>query len=94
MEVEPNRVVQTSPETLAEEENTFIRRYPTASAPTEIMAMAASPLIFAFCPVRNSKMAKATVTSRIKGMSSVKPATAATAMAPKATWDRPSPIKE
>ena len=65
-----------------------------AMAPTEIMAMAASPFIFAFCPVRSKRMAKAVVTSRIKGMSSVKPATAATAMAPKATWESPSPIKE
>ena len=62
MEVEPNSVLQTSPERLDEVENRFIRRYPMASAPTEIMAIAASPLIFVFCPVRSSRTAQATVT--------------------------------
>ena len=46
IEVEPNRLLHTSPEILAPVENTFIKRYPTASAPTEIIAIAASPFIF------------------------------------------------
>ena len=48
IEVEPNNVLHTSPERLGPVENIFIRRYPIASAPTEIMAIAASPLIFVF----------------------------------------------
>ena len=65
-----------------------------ASAPTDSMAMAASPCIFVSRPVRSSKMAQATVTPNVRGMWSVSPSTADTDMAPKATWDRPSPIKE
>ena len=65
-----------------------------ASDPTEIMATAASPLIFVCCPVRSSNMAQTTVTPSVRGISSVIPSTAAMAMAPNATWDRPSPIKE
>ena len=34
-----------------------------ASAPTEIMAIAASPLIFVFCPVRRSNTALRIVTT-------------------------------
>ena len=43
IEVEPKRVEQTSPLRLEETEKTFIRRYPIARAPTEIIAIAASP---------------------------------------------------
>ena len=94
MEVEPNSVLHTSPERLDEVEKRFISRYPMASAPTEIMAMAASPLIFVFCPVRRSRTAQTTVTPSVRGISSVSPSTAAIAIAPKATWERPSPMKE
>ena len=68
MEVEPNSVLHTSPERFAEVEKMFISRYPTASAPTEIMAMAASPLIFVFCPVRRSSTALRTVMAITSGM--------------------------
>ena len=65
-----------------------------ASEPTEIMAMAASPLIFVFCPVRSSRMALTMVMPRVSGISSVRPNTAATAIAPNATWESPSPMNE
>ena len=94
MEVEPNSAPHTSPERLAEVENTLISRYPNASAPTEIMAMAASPLILVFCPVRSSSTAHTMVTGSTITMRLVIFSTAATAMAPNATWERPSPMKE
>jgi len=87
-------VLHTSPERLDEVEKRFISRYPMASAPTEIMATAASPLIFVFCPVRSSRTAQTTVTPSVRGISSVSPSTAAIAIAPKATWESPSPMKE
>ena len=65
-----------------------------ASALTEIMAMAASPLIFVFWPVRSSSTAASTVTGSTKSMSSVRFRIPATASAPKATWESPSPMKE
>ena len=43
IEVEPKRVEQTSPLKFDETEKRFINRYPIASAPTEIIAIAASP---------------------------------------------------
>ena len=85
MEVEPNSVLHTSPERLDEVEKMFIRRYPIASAPTEIMAMAASPLIFVFCPVRRSSTALMIVMTMTSGISLVICSTAAIAMAPNAT---------
>ncbi len=48
MEVEPKREEQTSPKRLEETEKRLRRRYPTARAPTEIIAMRASPLILEF----------------------------------------------
>ena len=65
-----------------------------SGAPTEIMATAASPWIFLFWPVFNSKTALTMVMAITKGISFVSPRTPETAMAPKATWDSPSPIKE
>ncbi len=65
-----------------------------ASAPTEIMATAASPLILAFCPVRSSRTAPQTVMNSTRGISLDRLKTAATAIAPKATWLSPSPMKE
>ena len=87
-------MLQTSPERLDEVENRFISRYPMASAPTEIIAMAVSPLIFVFCPVRSSRTAQTTVTPSVSGISSVNFSTAAMDMAPKATWASPSPMNE
>lgn len=72
----------------------FISRYPTASAPVEIMAIAASPWILVFCPVRRSSTALSTVMTMTRGISLEICSTPAMAMAPKATWERPSPMKE
>ena len=94
MEVEPNSVLHTSPEIFEEAEKTLTRRYPKARAATEIMAMAASPLIFAFFPLLRRRIALITVTGRISSISFVRFMTVATDMAPKATWERPSPMKE
>ena len=65
-----------------------------ASAPTEIMAMAASPLIFVLCPVRRRSTAQITVTGITNSILLLKFSTDAIAMAPNATWESPSPIKE
>ena len=94
MEVEPKRVLQTSPDRLDEVPKRFIIRYPRAREPTEIMAMALSPLILAFCPVRSSKTAQTTVMAITRGISFLIWSTAAMDMAPKATWESPSPMKE
>ena len=51
-------------------------------------------MIFVFCPVRRSSTAQTTVTPSVRGISSVSPSTAAIAIAPKATWESPSPMKE
>ena len=92
--VEPNNVEQTSPDTFADVEKIFITRYPTASALTESIAMAASPFIFVFCPVLRSKTAAMIVTGIIKIVLLTNLKIVATAIAPKATWESPSPIKE
>ena len=94
MDVEPNRVLHTSPDTFGPVENIFISMYPIASALTDIMATAASPLIFVFCPVLNNRIAHTIVTGRINNILFVKFNTAATAIAPNATWESPSPINE
>ena len=86
MEVEPNNVLQTSPERLEEDvEKIFIRRYPIAREATDIIAIAASPLIFVFCPVLRSKIAQIIVINKTRGISFVMLSIAAIAIAPKAT---------
>lgn len=65
-----------------------------ASAPTESIAMAASPLILEFWPAPSRRIAHSTVMPITSGMSLIRFKTEATDMAPKATWDNPSPIKE
>ena len=92
IDVDPNRVVQTSPARLDDVANRFISRYPKARAPTEIIAIAASPFTFVFCPVLKSKTALITVTGRITSIRFVRFITEAIARAPNATWDKPSPI--
>ena len=95
MEVLPKSVLHTSPERLEDVLNIFIRRYPSASAPTEIMAMAASPFILAFCPALKITIALITVIGRITYiLMEPSPRTAAIAIPPKATCDKPSPINE
>ena len=56
--------------------------------------MAASPLICVRAPVRSRRMALRIVTGRTRSISFVRLRTLAIAMAPKATCERPSPIKE
>ena len=94
MATDPKRVLHTSPDTLDDTEKRFITRYPIASAPTDIIATAASPLILMFCPVRSSRIAAATVTGSTKNRLFEIPTTDATAIAPNATCESPSPIKE
>ena len=48
-------------EYLDDAEKIFTIRYPKASAPTDTIAIAASPCIFVFCPVRRSRIAHSTV---------------------------------
>ena len=94
MDVEPNNVLHTSPERFEDFANKFINKYPKAKAPTEIIAMAASPLIFVFCPVRSSNIAQIMVMGNTNTILSVRFKIEAIAKAPKETWDKPSPIKE
>ena len=90
----PNSVPHTSPDTLDDTGNIFSSRYPSASAPTEIIATAASPLIRVFCPVLSSKTARITVNGKTMTSSFDTFRTDATASAPNAAWDSPSPINE
>ena len=92
--VEPKRVLQTSPLRFVEVEKRCIKRYPSANAPTEIIATAASPFTLVLRPVRRSRTAAITVTGITTTISLVTPSTVATAIAPKATWESPSPMKE
>ena len=61
------------------------------NAPTEIIPMAASPLTFALRPSRKSRIAQRTVKGKTMTVRSVTCRTAATAVAPNATCERPSP---
>ena len=92
IEVEPNRVVQTSPDTLPLVLNMFISMYPIARAPTLSIAITASPFMELFCPVFRRKIAVIIVTGRMIIILSVSPMTLATAIAPKATCESPSPM--
>ena len=92
--VEPKRVVHTSPERFAGGEKIFIIKYPNANAPTEIIATLASPFIFELSFVHRIKIAHKTVTGRTKRVLFVSFRTEATAIAPKAVWESPSPIYE
>ena len=65
-----------------------------AMEPTEIIAIAASPCIFLLFPVLSKRIALRIVTGSTRNMSFVKLNTEAIHIAPKATWDSPSPIKE
>ena len=85
MAVEPNKVLHTSPEILADFEKTLMSKYPTASEPTESIANDVSPEIFAFWPAFNNKMAAKIVTGKTIIASLVSPITLATAIAPNAT---------
>ena len=90
--VEPNKVLHTSPERLAGGEKMFIKKYPIARAPVEIMATLASPFIFEFSFVHKIKTANKTVTGRTKIVSQESFKTEAIAIAPNAVWESPSPM--
>jgi hypothetical protein len=94
IDVEPKSVEHTSPEILADVENKFITRYPTASEPTESIAIAASPFIFGFCPVLKISIAAIIVTGITTIDVLVRSNIVAIANAPNATWESPSPIYE
>ena len=66
---------------------------PMASAPEEMMAMAASPLTRLLCLRRSSSTAAATTTGTATA-SGASPSAEAMASAPKPTCDSPSPIME
>ncbi|KAI4452954.1 s-adenosylmethionine synthetase [Holotrichia oblita] len=66
---------------------------PTASEPVETKAIAASPFILLFSLIRNNKKAAKTTTGTATDSGAALNA-AATANAPKPTWDNPSPIIE
>ena len=85
IEVEPKSVLHTSPVMFGEAEKMFISRYPIARAPTDIIATAASPFIFVFCPVLSRRIAQTTVMHRTRGILFVSFKTAAIDIAPNAT---------
>ena len=58
------------------------------------MAIAASPFIFAFWPDHRSRIAQRIVMGSVRTIWSASPTTAAIAIAPNATCDKPSPIYE
>lgn len=92
IEVEPKSVLHTSPEIFADVENRFITRYPTASEPTESKAIAASPWILGFCPVLSISIAAMTVTGITTTDVLPRSKSVATASAPNATCESPSPM--
>ncbi len=94
MEVEPKSVVQTSPDTFADDEKIFISMYPRAREETDIRAIAASPFIFRLSLPMRSSMAAPIVTGMVIRLFEVRCRTEPIAIAPNATWERPSPIKE
>ena len=84
IDVEPKRVVHTSPLTFEDAEKMFRSRYPRASAPTDIIAIAASPLIFAL-EVIPRRITAATIVSGKATVIGARLQTVATASAPNAT---------
>ncbi len=64
IDVEPNSVVQTSPARFVDTGKIFNSKYPIASEPVDNIAIAASPFILAFWPMRKSKMAQIAVTGK------------------------------
>ena len=70
----------------------FIRKYPTARAPTEIIATLASPFILEFSFAHKIIIAQSTVKGRTKTVLPLSFKIEAIAIAPKAVCDKPSPI--
>ena len=94
MRVDPKRAEHTSPAMLFVAGNLLRSRYPKARAVTEIIAMAASPLTLVFWPSLRSSIAHTAVIGSTTGRLDVTLRTVAMASAPKATWERPSPMNE
>ena len=94
IDIEPKSVVHTSPAIFDELANMFVTRYPRARAPTESIAIAASPLIFESEPRLRSSTAQITVTGKTTIISPAISKTVAIDNAPNATCESPSPINE
>jgi len=94
IDVEPNNTVQTSAARFVVCGKRFIIKYPTPNAPAEISATDASPLIFEFLPVRNSRIAHIIVAGKTKNVLSVNRIAAAIVAAPNATCDNPEPMND
>ena len=84
----------TSPDTFPDAGNKFISKYPKANAPTDSMAITASPFTLELFPFFSISIAVSTVIGRMIIILLVKLRTVAMARAPKATCDNPSPIYE
>lgn len=85
IDVEPNRVVHTSPVRFDDVEKMFMSRYPIARDATEIMAIAASPWIFVFLPVLSRRIAEMMVIGKTRNILFERFKTAAIHMPPNAT---------
>ena len=94
IKVEPKSVLQTSPERFVDGEKIFIRKYPTASEPTEIIATLASPFILELSFAHKIKIAQIIVMGRTNTVAFVIFKTEAIAIAPKAVCESPSPMYE
>ena len=84
IKVEPKSVLQTSPERFADGEKMFIKKYPTASEPTEIIATLASPFILELSFAHKINIAQIMVMGRTNAVVFVIFKIEATAIAPKA----------
>lgn len=94
IDVDPNRVVQTSAEMFDDASNIFNNKYPIAKALTDKIAISASPLIFLFWLVFSNRIAQMIVTGITNNELFERFKTAAIAIVPNAVWDSPSPIYE
>ena len=84
IDVEPNSVVQTSPERFVGGAKRFRKRYPNAREPTLIIPTAASAFTIEEGRLQRRRTAKTMVTARTKYMLFEKLSTVATASAPNA----------
>ena len=84
IEVEPNKVVHTSPERFVGGAKRFRKRYPNASEPTLIIPTAASAFTMEEGLLQRRRTANTIVTARTKYMLFEKLSTVATASAPNA----------
>ena len=85
MDVDPNKLVHTSPDTFADDENILTSMYPIASEPTDRIAISASPLILVFSPSLSNMIATIIVIGIVSRVSLARLSTAETDIAPNAT---------